>query len=68
MAKKMTHTRAFHSYGMVSSNVRNSWSAVNEATGTVVVTLWHDSKAASEPHLYEGGIRPDRPDTRPGKS
>ena len=42
MTKRWTHTECFQAFGTEPANVRWSWSARNEATGTVVVTLWQD--------------------------
>src|SRR5215213_6882171 len=42
MQKKWTHTAAFAHFGTKPRNVQWSWSARNEATKTVVVTLWQD--------------------------
>ena len=42
MAKKITHTAAFAAFGTTPRNVNWSWSARNENTKTVVVTLWQD--------------------------
>jgi hypothetical protein len=42
MAEKFTHTAAFKYFGTVPRNVNWSWSARNESTKTVVVTLWQD--------------------------
>lgn len=39
---KHTHTSAFAHFGTVPRNVQWSWSARNEETKTVVVTLWQD--------------------------
>jgi hypothetical protein len=57
MAKKMTHTAAFKEFGTTPRNVNWSWSSRNEATKTVVVTLWQDefdyrvgSSGKKEPH------------------
>ena len=64
----MTHTAAFAHYGTKPSNIRNSWSAVNEETGTVVVTLWQDEFEGRPPHLVydHPGYDPNDPDSRPG--
>ncbi len=40
--KKYTHTEAFEFYGTSPRNVQWSWSALNEETKTVVVTLWQN--------------------------
>lgn len=40
MAKGMSHTACFAHFGTVPKNVQWSWSARNEQTKTVVVTLW----------------------------
>ena len=37
-----THTKAFKHFDTVPRNVQWSWSARNENTATVVVTLWQD--------------------------
>lgn len=39
---KHTHTSAFAHFGTVPRNVQWSWSARNDVTKTVVVTLWQD--------------------------
>lgn len=42
MPKKWTHTAAFEQFGTKPRNVNWSWSARNETSRTVVVTLWQD--------------------------
>lgn len=42
MSTKHTHTSSFAHFGTVPRNVQWSWSARNEDTETVVVTLWQD--------------------------
>lgn len=42
MARKGSHTAAFEHFGTTPRNAQWSWSARNEATKTVVVTLWQD--------------------------
>ena len=42
MPQSWTHTAAFAKFGVTPRNVQWSWSARNEASQTVVVTLWQD--------------------------
>lgn len=42
MPSKHTHTSAFAAFGTKPRNIQWSWSARNEDTKTVVVTLWQD--------------------------
>ena len=68
MQKKWTHTAAFAHFGMKPRNVQWSWSARNEATKTVVVTLWQDEFVKKNGRLTYSrpGFDPAEPDTRPG--
>ena len=45
---KHTHTSAFAHFGTSPRNVQWSWSARNEDTKTVVVTLWQDEFARKD--------------------
>lgn len=51
MPAKHTHTSAFAAFGTKPRNVQWSWSARNEETKTVVVTLWQDE--FSKGMIYE---------------
>lgn len=57
MAKTYTHTEAFAYFGTKPANVMWSWSALNEETSTVAVTLWQDEWAWTEDgrRVYEAG-------------
>ncbi|MER9225791.1 hypothetical protein NKI39_09050 [Mesorhizobium sp. M0664] len=57
MPKKYTHTAAFAHFGTAPVNVQWSWSARNEGTKTVAVTLWQDEfkKSPGGRLVYERG-------------
>lgn len=56
MAQKYTHTACFAHFGTKPRNVNWSWSARDEATNTVVVTLWQDEFVRQgERMIYERG-------------
>lgn len=51
---KLTHTACFAHFGAKPRNVQWSWSARNEETKTVVVTLWQDEfKNVDGKMIYE---------------
>jgi hypothetical protein len=53
---KLSHTACFAHFGTAPRNVQWSWSARNEATRTVVVTLWQDEFKRVDGKLsYERG-------------
>lgn len=67
MPKKWTHTAAFAHFGTKPRNVQWSWSARNEATKTVVVTLWQDEFTRTDGKLvYSRSASEGKWDSRPG--
>ena len=53
---KLSHTACFAHFGTKPTNVQWSWSARNEQTRTVVVTLWQDEFVKKDGKLvYERG-------------
>lgn len=68
MAKVWTHTQAFAHFGTKPRNVQWSWSARNEATKTVVVTLWQDEFVKDGTRLIyrRRASYAEASDTRPG--
>lgn len=65
---KLSHTACFAHFGTKPKNVNWSWSARNEETKTVAVTLWQDEFAWSPDgrRVYERGPAWERSHTSPG--
>jgi hypothetical protein len=64
LAGKMTHTKAFRTYGVKPRNANWSWSGRSADGKTVVVTLWKDEfKGLAGQMVYS---RPDRGDWSDG--
>lgn len=67
MAKKLNHTECFQHFGTKPKNTYWSWSARNEGTKTVVVTLWqHEFAWVDKKPTYERSwLDPER-NVKPG--
>ena len=68
MAERMSHTACFEHFGTSPTNVNWSWSARNDDTKTVVVTLWRDEFAKGEVGelVYERGRVDPAKSKKPG--
>ena len=68
MPRSYTHTQCFEHFGTKPKNVNWSWSARNEDTKTVVVTLWQDefTKTDDGRRIYERGPIPSEVRPRHG--
>jgi len=63
----MTHTAAFAFFGTKPRNVQWSWSARNEDTKVVAVTLWrHEFSKEGNTQVYERGPALPHVKSRPG--
>ncbi|SDP77315.1 hypothetical protein SAMN05428967_3367 [Phyllobacterium sp. YR620] len=63
MTKRMSHTACFAHFGTTPRNVQWSWSARNEETKTVAVTLWQHEFVKG---IYERGPLDPTKRMRPG--
>ncbi|MER8531211.1 hypothetical protein NKH61_09010 [Mesorhizobium sp. M1005] len=67
MAEKLNHTQCFDHFGTKPRNVQWSWSARNEVTKTVVVTLWqHEFTWVDGQPSYERSWLDPTKKVRPG--
>ena len=68
MAQRMSHTACFEYFGTTPRNVNWSWSARNDRTKTVAVTLWRDefAKGGEGELIYERGPVDPAKSSKPG--